>query len=44
MTVLMLCIAFALSMDYEVVVTSRIKEPHDAGVDTETAVTNGLSR
>ncbi|WP_406169483.1 MMPL family transporter [Streptomyces sp. NBC_00996] len=43
MTVLMFCIAFGLSMDYEVFVTSRIKELHDAGADTETAVTSGLS-
>ena len=43
MTVLMFCIAFGLSMDYEVFVTSRIKELHDSGADTETAVTSGLS-
>ncbi|MFF3403885.1 MMPL family transporter [Streptomyces sp. NPDC002659] len=43
MTVLMFCIAFGLSMDYEVFVTSRIKELHDAGADTETAVSSGLS-
>jgi RND superfamily putative drug exporter len=42
MTVLMLCIAFGLSMDYEVFVTSRIKELHDQGADNETAVVNGL--
>ncbi|WP_419996969.1 MMPL family transporter [Streptomyces boninensis] len=42
MTVLMFCIAFGLSMDYEVFVTSRIKELHDAGADNETAVTDGL--
>ncbi|MFI9102976.1 MMPL family transporter [Streptomyces fildesensis] len=42
MTVLMFCIAFALSMDYEVFVTSRIKELHDLGEDNESAVTNGL--
>ena len=42
MTVLMVCIAFGLSMDYEVFVTSRIKELHDQGADTETAVTDGL--
>ncbi|MBN3929788.1 MMPL family transporter [Streptomyces verrucosisporus] len=44
MTVLLFCIVFGLSMDYEVFVTSRIKELHDAGEDTETAVTRGLSR
>ncbi|MEV0473053.1 MMPL family transporter, partial [Streptomyces prunicolor] len=42
MTVLMFCIAFGLSMDYEVFVTSRIKELHDQGEDSESAVTNGL--
>ncbi|MEU5141229.1 MMPL family transporter [Streptomyces sp. NPDC021139] len=42
MTVLMFCIAFGLSMDYEVFVTSRIKELHDHGADTRTAVTDGL--
>ncbi|WP_328446850.1 MMPL family transporter [Streptomyces sp. NBC_00386] len=42
MTVLMVCIAFGLSMDYEVFVTSRIKELHDQGEDTETAVGDGL--
>ncbi|MFE6904645.1 MMPL family transporter [Streptomyces sp. NPDC057717] len=44
MTVLMFCVAFGLSMDYEVFVTSRIKELHDAGVDTTTAVSAGPSR
>ncbi|MFH8805560.1 MMPL family transporter [Streptomyces sp. NPDC017936] len=42
MTVLMFCIGFGLSMDYEVFVTSRIKEFHDQGADNETAVVNGL--
>jgi RND superfamily putative drug exporter len=42
MTVLMFCIVFGLSMDYEVFVTSRIKELHDQGEDTETAVGDGL--
>ncbi|MFD7702764.1 MMPL family transporter [Streptomyces caelestis] len=42
MTVLMFCIAFGLSMDYEVFVTSRIKELHDAGEDNESAVADGL--
>ncbi|MFD7711719.1 MMPL family transporter [Streptomyces sp. NPDC059786] len=42
MTVLMFCIAFGLSMDYEVFVTSRIKELHDLGESTETAVADGL--
>lgn len=42
MTVLMFCIAFGLSMDYEVFVTSRIKELHDLGKDNESAVADGL--
>jgi RND superfamily putative drug exporter len=42
MTVLMFCIGFGLSMDYEVFVTSRIKELHDQGADNETAVVSGL--
>ncbi|BBA96354.1 putative integral membrane protein [Actinacidiphila reveromycinica] len=42
MTVLMFCIVFGLSMDYEVFVTSRIKELHDQGADTGSAVADGL--
>jgi putative drug exporter of the RND superfamily len=44
MLVLLFCIAFGLSMDYEVIVLSRIKELHDAGRDNRTAVTDGLTR
>ncbi len=44
MMVLMFCIVFGLSMDYEVFVISRIKEMHDAGAGPEEAVTQGLSR
>jgi RND superfamily putative drug exporter len=44
MTVLLLCIAFGLSVDYEVFVLSRIKELHDLGEATPAAVTHGLSR
>ena len=44
MTVLMFCIAFGLSMDYEVFVLSRIKEMHDRGVAPAQAVPNGLAR
>ncbi|MET7640047.1 MMPL family transporter [Streptomyces sp. NPDC005438] len=43
MTVLMFCIVFGLSMDYEVFVTSRIKEYHDAGFAPRRAVVDGLS-
>ena len=44
MLVLLFCIAFGLSMDYEVIVLSRIKELHDDGYDNRTAVTAGLTR
>ena len=44
MLVLLFCIAFGLSMDYEVIVLSRIKELHDQGRDNHTAVTDGLTR
>ena len=37
-------IAFALSMDYEVFMLSRIKEEHDAGKSTTEAVALGLQR
>jgi putative drug exporter of the RND superfamily len=43
MLVLLFCIAFGLSMDYEVIVLSRIKELHDQGADNTTAVTDGLT-
>ena len=38
----MFCVAFGLSMDYEVFLLSRIKEEHDAGADNETSVATGL--
>jgi RND superfamily putative drug exporter len=44
MPVLLFCIAFGLSMDYEVFLLSRIKEEHDRGADTVTAVATGLER
>ncbi|MBE1489823.1 MMPL family transporter [Plantactinospora soyae] len=44
MTVLLLCVAFGLSMDYEVFLISRIHELHLAGHDTRTAVIEGLAR
>lgn len=44
MTVLLFCVVFGLSMDYEVFVTSRMKELKDAGADGETVVTQGLAR
>jgi RND superfamily putative drug exporter len=42
--ILMFCIAFGLSMDYEVFLLSRVKEEHDAGADNETSVARGLER
>jgi RND superfamily putative drug exporter len=42
--VLMFCVAFGLSMDYEVFLLSRIKEEHDAGRDNVDAVATGLER
>jgi len=42
--ILMFCIAFGLSMDYEVFLLSRIKEEHDRGADTVTSVAVGLER
>jgi RND superfamily putative drug exporter len=44
MPILMFCIAFGLSMDYEVFLLSRIKEEHDAGHDNVSAVAVGLER
>jgi RND superfamily putative drug exporter len=41
---LLFCIAFGLSMDYEVFVLSRIKELHDAGYGNDEAVVHGLAR
>jgi RND superfamily putative drug exporter len=42
--ILMFCIAFGLSMDYEVFLLSRIKEEHDRSGDNERAVAIGLER
>jgi putative drug exporter of the RND superfamily len=36
--------AFGLSMDYEVFLLSRIKEAHDAGLDSAEAVAHGLQQ
>jgi RND superfamily putative drug exporter len=44
MPILMFCVAFGLSMDYEVFLVSRIKELHDAGLSNEDAVAGGLQR
>jgi len=42
--VLMFCVAFGLSMDYEVFLLSRIKEEHDLGRDNIASVATGLER
>jgi RND superfamily putative drug exporter len=42
--ILMFCIAFGLSMDYEVFLLSRITEEHDRTGDTVSAVAMGLER
>jgi putative drug exporter of the RND superfamily len=42
--VLMFCVAFGLSMDYEVFLLSRIKEEHDRGADNVRSVALGLER
>lgn len=42
MPILMFCLAFGLSMDYEIFLLSRIKEEHDRGGDNRRAVIAGL--
>ncbi|MGI3780959.1 MAG: MMPL family transporter [Janthinobacterium lividum] len=37
-------VAFALSVDYEVFLISRIKEFHDAGLPNRTAIVDGMAR
>jgi RND superfamily putative drug exporter len=44
MPVLLFCIAFGLSMDYEVFLLSRIKEEHEAGTSNTEAVAAGVAR
>ena len=44
MPILMFCIAFGLSMDYEVFLLSRIKEEYDASGDNVSSVALGLER
>jgi RND superfamily putative drug exporter len=44
MPILMFCVAFGLSMDYEVFLLARIKEEHDHGADNRTSVAVGLER
>jgi RND superfamily putative drug exporter len=42
--ILLFCIVFGLSMDYEVFLLSRIKEEYDAGGDNTAAVATGMER
>ncbi|MEM7140688.1 MAG: MMPL family transporter, partial [Actinomycetota bacterium] len=44
MPILMFCVAFGLSIDYEVFLLSRIREEHQNGADTETATALGIQR
>ena len=44
MPILLFCIAFGLSMDYEVFLLSHIKEHYDTGVTTTEAVAYGMAR
>ncbi|MFE9633558.1 MMPL family transporter [Streptomyces sp. NPDC006463] len=43
MPVLLFCIVFGLSVDYEVFVLARIKEAHDAGQDNARSIVSGLA-
>ncbi|HEX2186847.1 MAG TPA: MMPL family transporter, partial [Chloroflexota bacterium] len=42
--IIMFCVLFGLSMDYEVFLLSRVKEAHDAGADNRASVARGLER
>ncbi|MEV7521846.1 MMPL family transporter [Streptomyces sp. NPDC091371] len=44
MPVLLFCILFGLSVDYEVFVLARIKEAHDAGRDDAASIVSGIAR
>jgi RND superfamily putative drug exporter len=44
MPILMFCVAFGLSMDYEVFLLSRIKEHHDKHGNNRDAVAHGLEK
>lgn len=43
MMVLLFCVAFGLSMDYEVFVMGRVKEMRDAGMSNDEALVHGLA-
>jgi RND superfamily putative drug exporter len=42
--ILLFCIVFGLSMDYEVFLLSRVKEEYDAGAGNTAAVATGMER
>ncbi len=42
--IVMFCVLFGLSMDYEVFLLSRVKERYDAGATNTTSVAQGLER
>jgi RND superfamily putative drug exporter len=42
--IVLFCVLFGLSMDYEVFLLSRVKEAHDQGLDNATSVSLGLQR
>jgi RND superfamily putative drug exporter len=44
MVVLLCCIAFSLSVDYEIFLLSRIKEARDGGMSNDDAIVVGLGR
>ena len=44
MPILMFCVAFGLSMDYEVFLVSRMKEFHDNGMDNDAAIAGGMQQ
>jgi RND superfamily putative drug exporter len=44
MPVLMFCVAFGLSMDYEVFLVSRMKELHEEGFDNDSAVVGSMQQ
>lgn len=44
MVVLLCCISFSLSVDYEIFLLSRIKEARDSGLSNDAAVVAGLSK
>src|SRR5207342_741073 len=42
--IVLFCVLFGLSMDYQVFLLSRIKEAHDSGLDNRASVAIGLQR